>query len=238
MAGTRVQRARDAKKPDVEELRFDFSGEEAAPERSGSPPREAEVARPTDEVEDDYDLVPLLSVVAPGPERSLSVVPTEPVFVPGSASDAAMSVSDFYDRVRGALREAFPDEIWVTGEICKVTTSRGHHYLELADHLDAPAGLPSDGSPPVRYGPGRSARATLEVACWARDWPVVQYELESVGVELVPGLVVRVRGKVSVWEGGSKIRFSMTALDIEALVGGIAAARRRLLGALASEGLL
>jgi exodeoxyribonuclease VII large subunit len=78
----------------------------------------------------------------------------------------------------------------------------------------------------------------LEVACWARDWPVVQYELEAVGVELTPGLVVRVRGTVTVWEGGSKLRFSMTALDVEALIGGIAAARRRLLGELASEGLL
>jgi exodeoxyribonuclease VII large subunit len=120
-----------------------------------------------------------------------------------------------------------------------VTTSRGHRYLELADHVDLTAGPGADGGNAVRYGPaGRSQAATLEVACWARDWPVVQYELQAVGVELVPGLVVRVRGKVSVWEGGSKVRFTMTALDVEALVGGIAAARRRLLGALAAEDLL
>jgi exodeoxyribonuclease VII large subunit len=62
--------------------------------------------------------------------------------------------------------------------------------------------------------------------------------LDAVGVELVPGLVVRVRGTVSVWEGASKLRFSMTALDVEALVGGIAAARRRLLALLAAEDLL
>ena len=117
----------------------------------------------------------------------------------------------------------------MTGEICKVTTSRGHHYLELADH--------GESLTPRGAGAGRGA-ATLEVACWARDWPVVQYELAAVGLELVPGLVVRVRGKVTVWEGGSKLRFSMTALDVEALVGGIAAARRRLLGSLAAEGII
>jgi exodeoxyribonuclease VII large subunit len=157
---------------------------------------------------------------------------------PGSASDAALSISDFYSRVKGALRETFPGEVWVTGEIRKVTTSRGHHYLELADRLDGLDRPGSDGLAVARGGLPRNVNATLEVACWARDWPVVQYELEAVGVELTPGLVVRVRGTVTVWEGGSKLRFSMTALDVEALIGGIAAARRRLLGTLASEGLL
>jgi exodeoxyribonuclease VII large subunit len=148
-------------------------------------------------------------------------------------------VSDFYNQVRGALREAFPDEVWVTGEIRKVTDSRGHHYLELADHFEGPVRPTPYASAAARGGPpNRGANATLEVACWARDWPVVAYDLAAVGVELVPGLVVRVRGKVAVWEGGSKLRFSMTALDVEALVGGIAAARRRLLGALAAEDLL
>ena len=49
---------------------------------------------------------------------------------------------------------------------------------------------------------------------------------------------MRVRGRVSVWEGGSKLRFTLTELDIEALLGGIAAARRRLVHALEVEGLL
>ena len=128
----------------------------------------------------------------------------------------------------------------MTGEIRKVSESRGHHYLELADHLEGGSiGAGSRGPAAPRVGPWpRNSNATLEVACWARDWPVVRYDLAAVGVELVPGLVVRVRGKVTVWEGGSKLRFSMTALDVEALVGGIAAARRRLLGTLAGEGIL
>ncbi|MGA2531021.1 MAG: exodeoxyribonuclease VII large subunit [Acidimicrobiales bacterium] len=238
MAGTRVQRARDATKPDVEELRFDFSREDDAPAPGDSSLSVDGVAFRSEEPDDIYGLAPVLSVVASEPVPSFSALATEPVLAPGSASDAALSVSDFYERVRGALREAFPNEIWVTGEICKVTTSRGHHYLELADH-EGPVVGHADGLGAVRNpASGRNARATLEVACWARDWPVVQYELEAVGVELVPGLVVRVRGKVSVWEGGSKVRFSMTALDVEALVGGIAAARRKLLGALAAEDLL
>ena len=222
----------------MEELRFDFSRDDDRSVHVSPPPSADEAVPASDEVEDDLGLAPVLSVVASEAVPSLSVVTTEPVAASGAGSDAALSVGEFYERVRGALREAFPDEIWVTGEICKVTTSRGHHYLELADH-EGPALKQADGTGSARsLTSARSARATLEVACWARDWPVVQYELEAVGVELVPGLVVRVRGKVSVWEGGSKIRFSMTALDVEALVGGIAAARRKLLGTLAGENLL
>ena len=238
MAGTRVQRARGAGNSGAEELRFDFSGEEPLP--GVSPDKPPEPVPVSNGEGDDVGALPrMLSVVAPVPARAPSIAPLEAESGPGSASDAALSISEFYERVRGALREAFPDEIWVTGEICKVTTSRGHRYLELADHNESPPGRYSTGPMPARSAASaRNATATLEVACWARDWPVVQYELAAVGVELVPGLVVRVRGKVSVWEGGSKLRFTMTALDVEALVGGIAAARRRLLGALSAEDLL
>ena len=227
MSGTRARRGRDVNVPEVEELRFDFTGgdDEGRDQASPTPGLAAPATLPAER-----------PLVASGQPPVLSVVVSEPQVEPGSASDAALSISDFYSRVKGALKETFPQEVWVTGEIRKVTVSRGHHYLELADRVEE---LPtSEGPSATRGGPYRNVGATLEVACWARDWPVVHYELEAVGVELVPGLVVRVRGSVTVWEGGSKLRFSMTALDVEALIGGIVAARRRLLGALASEGLL
>lgn len=238
MVATRAKRGRDAKAKDtgVEELRFDFSGDQArdpdGQDSSLAPGLEGVAGGvvPADEsARADTPLSPGTPLVAPvGVAVSL-----------GSACDAALSVGEFYELVRAALKEVFPGEIWVTGEIRKVSTSRGHHYLELADHLEATATSGAESSVTFRGASfGRAQNATLEVACWARDWPVVQRELDAVGVELVPGLVVRVRGKVSVWEGGSKLRFSMTALDVEALVGGIAAARRRLLGLLAAEDLL
>jgi exodeoxyribonuclease VII large subunit len=229
MTGTRARRGREVSTPEVEELRFDFTGDEVR-------------------VPDPPDLAPGLALPATEPSEEplagsgrppvLSVVASEPSVEPGSASDAALSIGEFYSRVKGALRERFPGEIWLTGEIRKVTVSRGHHYLELADRLDGPDRTAAEAASPRGAVLARNPMATLEVACWARDWPVVQYELEAVGVELTPGLVVRVRGTASVWEGGSKLRFSMTALDVEALIGGITAARRRLLGTLAVEDLL
>jgi len=141
---------------------------------------------------------------------------------PGASADDALTVAEFYDRVKYAMRAEFPTDVWVTGEIRKVTVSKGNRYLELADH-HAPL--------------GRGA-ATLEVACWWRDWPHIGAELQAVGMELTAGLVVRIRGRVSIWEGGARLRFSMTDLDVAALLGGIAAARRKLLVLLEQQALL
>jgi len=135
----------------------------------------------------------------------------------------SLSIAEFYERVRRALQAEFTDEVWVTGEIRGLRVSRGHRYLELAD----------EGAEP-----GRAPAQQLEVVCWARDWPTVAAALDEAGADLEVGRVVRVRGKVSVWEGGSRLRFTLTALDVEALLGGIAAARRRLLAVLGREGLL
>ncbi|MGO8876252.1 MAG: exodeoxyribonuclease VII large subunit [Acidimicrobiales bacterium] len=149
--------------------------------------------------------------------------PTVGAAEPGTNADVALSVAEFYDRVKTALRAGFPAEVWVTGEIRKVTVNKGNRYLELADH-DAVQ--------------GRGSTAVLDVACWSRGWPLIGAELQSVGLELTPGLVVRIRGRVGVWDGAAKLRFSMTDLDVSALLGGIAAARRKLLLVLENEGLL
>jgi exodeoxyribonuclease VII large subunit len=156
------------------------------------------------------------------PER-----PDEPdeVAPRGVSPDQALSVAEFYGRLRMALRRAFPAELWVTGEIRKVRESGGHRYIELAD-------LDRDGGEPARQA------QCLEVACWSRDWPAVAGRLREAGISLEPGLVVRVRGRATIWEGAGKLRFTLTDIDIEALLGGIAAARVRLLRTLEAEGLL
>ncbi|MGD0742644.1 MAG: exodeoxyribonuclease VII large subunit [Acidimicrobiales bacterium] len=138
--------------------------------------------------------------------------------------DEALSVTEFYERVKAALAREFTEDVWVVGEIRGLRESRGHHYVELADESGEQADRPGV--------------AQLEVVCWARDWPRIAAALDAAGVALEPGRVVRVRGRVSIWEGGSKLRFTLTELDIEAMLGGIAAARRRLLGTLEAEGLL
>ncbi len=85
--------------------------------------------------------------------------------------DTALSVAQFYDRVRAALNRALPGEVWVTGEIRKVSESKGHRFLELADHDD---------------GGGRPSQQ-LEVVCWSRDWYRIGAQLARAGVSLEAG---------------------------------------------------
>lgn len=163
------------------------------------------------------------TVPAPGATDGASS-DTEFADEPLVPQDETLSIAAFYARVRRALAGAFPDEVWVSGEIRGMKEARGHRYLELAD-VAAEAGA-------------RAASQQLEVVCWAREWPRVAAALAAAGVNLEVGRVVRVRGRVSVWEGGSRLRFELRAIDVEALLGGIAAARHRLLQTLAAEGLL
>jgi exodeoxyribonuclease VII large subunit len=143
---------------------------------------------------------------------------------PEPPPDPALGIAEFYRRLNAAVAGAFPGEVWICGEIRGLRESKGHHYLELADASDNTAAA--------------TTAPSLEVACWAREWPKIRASLVQAGVELAPGLLVRVAGRVSVWGAGGRIRFSMTAIDVEALLGGIAAARRRLLAALVAEDLL
>lgn len=158
-------------------------------------------------------------------DQAQPVSPSDDRLPPPAAatSDTALSVAQFYDRVRAALSHALPGEVWVTGEIGSVKESKGHRFIELADHDESGTRRPSQ---------------QLEVVCWSREWQRIGAELARAGVSLEAGRVVRVRGKVGVWEGAGKLRLQMTALDVEALLGGIAVARQRLLRQLGEEGLL
>jgi exodeoxyribonuclease VII large subunit len=239
----------------IEALRFDFDENEDEPPAAAAPqggserstldptPREDPAAGAPSARERRIQGLQLArdaleSGRAPEPASPDDTADRGVVVVPGASPESALSVPAFYDRLRLALRLEFPDDLWVTGEIRKVTVRNGNRYIELADHEhDADQGVDwaANGGSATR---SRSAPATLEVSCWSREWPTIAARLDDVGVELTPGLVIRVRGRVSVWDAGARIRFSMFDLDVEALVGGIAAARRKLLAALAAEGML
>lgn len=222
LAGIRAVAARQRRAP--VEVRV---GERAVIERPA-----AQVLPDAEVVVVEHFLEELIAGAPPEDDPFTDDLFTDEVFVDDAYRDDgidevpepdALSIAEFYERVRGALAREFSDEIWVTGEIRGLKESRGHHYIELADH-------------DTERGARNSAQ--LEVVCWAREWPTVAAALSQAGVELEVGRVVRVRGRVSVWDGGSKLRFTLTALDVEALLGGIAAARHRLLTALAAEDLV
>jgi exodeoxyribonuclease VII large subunit len=139
----------------------------------------------------------------------------------GDAPDA-LTVTQLYDRVERAVRSAFPEEVWVTGEVrsMKVLT-KGHCFLDLVD----PAQADDPGAP------------TLGAKCWAGTWRSVRVSLDRLGIVLEAGMVVRVRGEVGFYKARGSIDFVVRELDTEALLGRVAAERARLVRALVDEDL-
>ena len=94
----------------------------------------------------------------------------------------ALSITEFYSRVDRALRSAFPEELWITGEIRTIKVlPKGHCFIDLVD----PTNARDSGAP------------TLNVKCWSTQWRIVRSTLDRLGITLDAGMVVRARGRSS-----------------------------------------
>jgi exodeoxyribonuclease VII large subunit len=143
----------------------------------------------------------------------LGDVPEEPTF---SVADLATAVGD-------AIRRAFPEQVWVRGEVQNLKRyPSGHTYFSLVEK---------------GTGTGDKVRARLSCVLFRDDRPAVNRALKEVpGAELGNDVEVRIRGRVSVYQG--QLQLVMSAIDPVFTVGGIAANRERVLRALAADGLL
>ena len=135
-----------------------------------------------------------------------------------------ISIAQLYNRVESALAGEFPPRqpVWVRGEIQTLADRTGHCYIDLVDP-DADQ--------------DRQARV-LKVRCWRQTWGPLRAQLARSGIELAPGTVVQLVGRVEFYRPRAEVNFVMTGLDVTALLGKMAAERAALLAALKSEGLL
>jgi exodeoxyribonuclease VII large subunit len=146
-----------------------------------------------------------------------------PGLLPGERTDA-LSIGALYGRVQAVLGRAFArgHPLWVRGEIQSISDRTGHCYMELVD--------PDGGH--TRDAP------VLKVTFWSRNWTPVKAALMRQGIGLEPGLVVTLQGRVEVYAPRAQMTFVAVDLDVNALLGRIAASRAALLKALDSEALL
>jgi exodeoxyribonuclease VII large subunit len=146
-----------------------------------------------------------------------------PGLLPGERSDA-VSIAALYGRVQAVLGRVFSrgQPLWVRGEIQSISDRTGHCYMDLVD--------------PESKG-GRDA-PVLKVNCWARTWTPLKAALDRQGIELEPGLVVTLQGRVEIYPPRGQLNFIATDLDVTALLGRLAARRAALLRTLETEGLL
>jgi exodeoxyribonuclease VII large subunit len=136
-----------------------------------------------------------------------------------------LTVRQLTEGLAAAVARAYPDEVWVRGEMSGLKRSAaGHVYFDLVD----PGGL---GDPAVAH---------LPVALFSGNRRTVNRQLTRAGMgqRLTDGLEVRIRGRVELHVARGRFQLVMSAIDPEYTLGRLAADRDRLLQALATEGLL
>jgi exodeoxyribonuclease VII large subunit len=140
-------------------------------------------------------------------------VPEEPTF----------SVGELTTKVGDALRRAFPEQLWVRGEVQNLKRyPSGHTYFNLVEK---------------GAGTGDKVRARLSCVLFRDDRAAVNRALKQVpGAELGNDVEVRIRGRVGVYQG--QLQLVMSAIDPVFTVGGIAANRAKVLRALAADHVL
>ena len=135
-----------------------------------------------------------------------------------------LEVGQFYELITAHLESSFGrrHSLWVRGEVAKVF-EKGHLYVDLVD-----AG--STGSD--------AKRPVLNAHCWTSVWGPLKRRLAADGLVVKPGVVLSVYGYVDVYAPQGKIGFTVTAVDLEGLLGDVARRRAELVARLAAEGLL
>jgi exodeoxyribonuclease VII large subunit len=141
---------------------------------------------------------------------------------PGPAPSTTWSVRDLSDAIGARLREAFPAEVWVRGEIHDLSRPpSGHVYFSLVDEDEG-------------------GRTQLSVMLATTDKVRVNRLLLKAGgrVRMTDGTEVRIRGRLDWYGVRGQLQLRMVSIDPAFTLGQLAMARAELLQQLESEGLL
>lgn len=137
--------------------------------------------------------------------------------------NSSLSLYELNSRVRGAVRDTFPDGVWVHGEISEIRTgSGGHCYLELIE----------------KDRTGRTFIAKARAVMWANVYGMLREYFESVtGQPLAAGMKVQVFVTVDMHEFYG---YSLTISDIEPAytLGEQAMLRKEIIARLEKEGVI
>ena len=144
---------------------------------------------------------------------------------PDAAGPPTWSVLELNRAIEAALQQAFPEEIWLQGEIQGLGRNRHrrHWYFELVEK--------DPESDQV------SARVSVALLNWNRP-KVDRMMADAPGFELDDDVEVRIRCQVGMYPPWGKLQLVMTGVDPSFTLGQMAANRERILRALAAEGLL
>ena len=142
----------------------------------------------------------------------------------GAGDTTTYEVAELLSELTETVEAAYPDEVWIRGQIRNLSKSRkGHVYFDLA----TPA--PADRNP----------QAALPVVLF--DWyrKIVNRILgPGAAGHMTDGVEVRIRGQLSVYEARGQLQLRMRTIDPAYTLSRLADERDRLLGELRAAGLL
>ena len=155
-----------------------------------------------------------------GPDPDSTAGPTEPPV-------ATWTVAEVGGAVAEGLRVAFPDEIWLRGEIrsLRAPNRSGHRYFDLVEPGAAPGEQPS-------------AKVSIALFRGAKERVNAVLADAPGQTRIADGVEVRIRGKVDWWVAGGQLRVIMSGIDPVFTLGRLDEQRRLLLERLVAEGLL
>lgn len=133
-------------------------------------------------------------------------------------------VAELLSELTETVEAAFPDEIWIRGQIRNLGKSRkGHVYFDLVTPT------PADRNP----------QAVLPVVLF--DWyrKIVNRILgQGAAGQMIDGVEIRIRGSVSIYEARGQLQLQMKTIDPAYTLSRLAGQRDRLLAELKAAGLL
>ncbi len=134
------------------------------------------------------------------------------------------TVTELTRRIGNVVDDAFPDDVWLVGEITGLNRPRVHVYFDLVEPRDDPGQVPL---------------AVIPVVLFESNKPVINRSLKRFNVgRMDNGVRVRIRGQVLYNSRTGRVQFRMTGIDPEYTLGQIALDRDRVLRALRAEGLV
>ena len=144
---------------------------------------------------------------------------------PVGGEEPTYDVAELVDVLGDLVEDAFPDDIWISGQIRNLNrrSRKGHVYFDLV----TPA--PAEKHP----------EAVLPVVLF--DWyrKIVNRILGSGAAgQMVDGVEVRIRGAVSIYKARGQLQLQMKAIDPAYTLSRLADERDRLLAELKAAGLL
>lgn len=142
----------------------------------------------------------------------------------GGGDAPTYDVAELLTELTETVEAAFPDEIWIRGQIRNLRKVRkGHVYFDLATPT------PADRNPP--------AAVPVVLFDWYRK--IVNRILgPGAAGHMTDGVEVRIRGQLSVYKARGQLQLQMRTIDPAYTLSRLADERDRLLGELRAAGLL